>query len=350
MRLTDVRNKTHRLFRVVRPALLAAGLLCAWPVNADYSDHPKARELVTELEQQGLERAHLEALMKQAERKDSILEAIARPAEKTLTWGEYRQIFVQPSRINQGVTFWEEHGELVRRAEKEFGVSRYIILAILGVETRYGRHKGSYRVLDALATLGFDYEPRAAFFRKQLRAFLIMEEEAGIDAASLTGSYAGAMGYPQFIPTSYRAYAVDFDEDGKTDLVHSVADAIGSVANYFAEHGWRDDLPVAARARVSGDDYQALFSRDMKPSITLGELRDKGASPLGCEDQELPSPHCFDLPPDTRVSPLVLEGNHGTEFWLGTQNFYVITRYNHSPLYAMAVYQLARALEERIEQ
>jgi membrane-bound lytic murein transglycosylase B len=223
-----------------------------------------------------------------------------------------------------------------------------VITAILGVETRYGRHKGNYRVLDALATLGFDYPPRATFFRKQLRAFLLMEDEAGIEAASLKGSYAGAMGFPQFIPTSYRAYAVDFNDDGKTDLVHSVADAIGSVANYFAEHGWQDDLPVAARARVSGNGYEAVFSKKMKPSITLGELRERGVTPVPCEGAAIPSPHCFRLPDDTRVAPLHLEGEHGSEFWLGTRNFYVITRYNHSPLYAMAVYQLARALEQRI--
>lgn len=335
--------------RLVRTALLVLGLLGSGTfAYAGYADHSEAGAFMDELEAQGLDRDYVRKLLADAERKDSILEAIARPAEKTLTWGEYRQIFVQPDRIEQGEQFWREHSEILKRAEAEYGVSRYIITAILGVETRYGRHKGSYRVLDALATLGFDYPPRAQFFRKQLRAFLLMEEEAGIDAAELKGSYAGAMGYPQFIPTSYRAYAVDFDNDGRTDLVHSVADAIGSVANYFAEHGWQDDLAVAARARVSGDDYEELFGKKMKPSITLGELRERGVTPVRCEGAAIPSPHCFRLPDDTRVSPLHLEGEHGSEFWLGTQNFYVITRYNHSPLYAMAVYQLARALEQRI--
>lgn len=332
-------------FRFMLALLL---MLTALTARADYRDHPEAGALVDELVAEGLERERVEKLLGDAERKDSILEAIARPAEKTLNWGEYKQIFVQPDRIRQGEQFWSEHSELLKRAEAEFGVSRYIILAILGVETRYGRHTGSYRVLDALATLGFDYEPRAEFFRKQLRAFLLMEEEAGIDAASLKGSYAGAMGYPQFIPTSYLAYAVDFDDDGKTDLVHSVADAVGSVAHYFAEHGWRDGLPIAARARVAGDKYEQVFSRKMKPSITLGELRRRNVTPLPCDGGEPPSPHCFQLPPETEVAPLHLEGEHGSEFWLGTKNFHVITRYNHSPLYAMAVYQLARALEQRI--
>jgi membrane-bound lytic murein transglycosylase B len=330
-------------------ALLVLLALVASPaLRAGYLERADARELVDELVEQGLERERLKTLLGDAERKDSILEAIARPAEKTLTWGEYRKIFVQPDRIRQGEAFWNEHRELILRAEKEFNVSRYILLAILGVETRYGKHKGSYRVLDALATLGFDYPPRAKFFRKQLRHFLLMEQEAGIDAGSLKGSYAGAMGYPQFIPSSYRAYAVDFDGDGKTDLVHSAADAIGSVANYFAEHGWRDGLPVAARARVNGNDYEDLFSRKMKPSTTLGALRERGITPLSCEDTQLPGPHCFSLPADTEIAPLHLEGEHGSEFWLGTRNFYVITRYNHSPLYAMAVYQLAVALEKHI--
>ncbi len=337
------------LIRFVPVAALTLGLVmtgaCA---RAGYDDHARAGALVDKLEAKGLDRDHVRKLLADAERKDSILEAIARPAEKTLTWGEYRQIFVQPDRIKQGEQFWREHGEILKRAEAQFGVSRYIIMAILGVETRYGRHKGDYRVLDALATLGFDYPPRAEFFRKQLRTFLLMEDEAGIEAASLKGSYAGAIGYAQFIPTSYRAYAVDFNDDGKTDLVHSVADAIGSVANYIAEHGWQQGLGVAARARVSGDDYDAVFGKKMKPSMTLGKLRQRGVTPLRCEGGAIPSPHCFRLPDDTRVAPLHLKGEHGSEFWLGTKNFYVITRYNQSPLYAMSVYQLARALEQRI--
>lgn len=327
-------------------AVLFTSLACV--AGAGYQERPEARELIKQLEEQGLDGARLRQLLGQAERKESILEAIARPAEKVLDWGEYRQIFVQPTRIRQGVAFYREHEALLARAEKEYGVSRFIILAILGVETRYGRHKGSYRVLDALATLGFDYPPRATFFRRQLQEFFLMEKEAGIDAASMTGSYAGAIGYPQFIPSSYRAYAVDFDGDGKTDLVNSLADAIGSVASYFKQHRWQTGLPVAARARVDGDDYQQYFQRQMKPTMTLAELAKKGASPLSCDNGELPSAYCFDLPGETRVVPLRLETTQGTEFWLGTENFYVITRYNHSPLYAMAVFQLSRELEQRI--
>lgn len=334
---------------VPRLCLAVLFLLFAAPVAAGYEERPEAREMVAELEKAGLDGEHVRSLLAGAERKESILEAIARPAEKMLTWGEYRGIFVQDSRIRQGEAFWKEHRELLERAEREFGVSRYIILAILGVETRYGRHKGSYRVVDALATLGFDYPPRADFFRRQLKEFFLLEQEAGIDAATVTGSYAGAMGYPQFIPSSYRAYAVDFDDDGKTDLVNNAADAIGSVASYFRHHDWQSGLPVAARARVSGDRYQAAFERKMKPDTTLGAMRKLGAEPLSCDNGKLPSTYCFDLPDDTEVVPLHLEGDDGAEFWLGTRNFYVITRYNHSPLYAMAVFQLSRELKQRIE-
>lgn len=315
---------------------------------ADYQQRPEAKELIRQLEEKGVDGDHVRSLLAQAERKDSILEAIARPAEKELNWGEYRKIFVQPARIRQGVEFYRENRDLLLRAEREFDVSRYIILAILGVETRYGQHKGGYRVLDALATLGFDYPPRADFFRRQLHDFLLMEKETGIDATAVTGSYAGAIGYPQFIPSSYRAYAVDFDDDGKVDLGNSVADAIGSVASYFRQHKWREGLPVAARARVTGADHD-FFKRQMKPTMTLGELRERGARPLSCDNGDYPGAYCFDLENDERVVPLRMETAQGTEFWVGTDNFYVITRYNHSPLYAMAVFQLSQELEQRIE-
>lgn len=343
-----------------RPGRLLSGALTRWllaatlalvctQLHANYLDDPQAQAMIDKLVQKGLDRDHLQALFKQAERNEDILEAISSPAEETLTWGEYRGIFIEPSRIQKGVEFWHKHQELLLRAETQFGVSRYIIMAILGVETYYGKYKGDYKVLDALATLAFDYPPRSDFFAKQLRILLLFQEEAGIDVTRLKGSYAGAIGYPQFIPSSYRAYAVDFDHDGQIDLVHSLADAVGSIANYLAEHGWREGLPVAAHALVNGDDYLEVFGKKMKPAYTLGELQQWGITALSCHSEEFSSPHCFDLPPNTRVTPLHLHGQYGSEFWLGTMNFYVITRYNHSPLYAMAVYQLATKLKLRIE-
>lgn len=332
-------------------ALVAAVAHADGGDTSNYADRPEAKAMVRDLEKKGFNGDHIRALLADAKRQDAILKAIARPAEKTLNWAQYRNIFVQAGRVADGVEFAQAHAKYLAKARKVYGVPPSIILAILGVETRYGQHEGTYRALDALATLGFDYPPRGAFFRKQLEALFEMEKQAHIDPATLTSSYAGALGYPQFIPTSYQAYAVDFDGDGKIDLVHSAADAIGSVANYFHRHGWQTGLPVAARARVSGDGYKALAAKGYKPSFTIDQARKNGVVAVSCHDDRLSSEFCFDPPGDTPVALLDLDGDQGHEFWLVTHNFYVITRYNHSDLYAMAVTQLAnhlaRALGEK---
>lgn len=312
-----------------------------------YSDREEARALIRELVAEGLDEQHVTGLINSAQRQERILEAIARPAERTLTWGEYRKIFIQDSRIEQGLAFWREHKALLDKAEAQFGVPAEIIVAIIGVETRYGQHKGTWRAVDALATLGFDYPPRADFFRRELKELMLLERDAGIDAGTVVGSYAGALGMPQFIPSSYRAYAVDFDGDGKIDLIGNVADVIGSVANYFRAHRWQTGLPVAARAQVEGTDYQSIFGTSYETTLTLGQARAKGATPLSCEDNAYR--YCYDLPADTKVAALELDGEHGSEFWLTTENFYVITRYNRSRLYAMAVLQLSREIADRME-
>src|SRR5690606_32301861 len=216
----------------VTACLLGLGVAASHATANDYSSRPEGQTLIRELVAEGLDEQHVRQLLDSATRQDKILEAIAKPAERTLTWGEYRKIFVQDSRIEQGLAFWREHRDLLARAEKEYGVPAEIIIAIVGVETRYGRHKGTWRAVDALATLGFDYPPRADFFRRELKELLLLEREAGIDAGEVVGSYAGALGMPQFIPSSYRAYAVDFNGDGKIDLLNDVADVIGSVAHY----------------------------------------------------------------------------------------------------------------------
>ena len=327
--------------------LLCALLFLSLPLvtQANYADREEARALIETLAKEGLDEARIRQLLAGAQRKESILEAIARPAERTKTWAEYRRIFIQDSRINQGIAFEKEMGDTLTRASQEYGVPEYMILAILGVETRYGRHKGSFRVVDALATLGFDYPPRADFFRRQLAELFRLEQVAHIDAGEITGSYAGAMGYPQFIPSSYIHYAVDFDGDGVTDLVNNPVDAIGSVANYFAEHGWKAGLPVAARARVSGSQWPALVQDKPKPEQTLASLGKAGVTPVPCDETS----YCFPaLPPQTPVALLELEGDNGKEYWLTTENFYVITRYNHSNLYAMAAFQLGELLREAI--
>lgn len=328
-------------FFSIATTCIALGIGAAAHAN-DYLERPDVITLVDELASEGLDRNRIESLIRQAKRQEKILEAIARPAEKTLNWAEYQKIFLQQSRIDQGKAFRLEHEATLARAEQEIDVDRDMILAILGIETRYGKHRGSYRVIDALATLGFDYPPRATFFRGQLKELFRLESHAHIDAATITGSYAGAMGYPQFIPSSYIHYAVDFDQDGVTDLVNNPVDAIGSVANYFKEHGWEAGLPIAARVRVKGDKYTQHINDKGKPDMTLKQARKAGITPLECEE----SRHCFGtLPKDTPVALIELEGTQGAEFWLVTQNFYVITRYNHSVLYAMAAYQLMRELE-----
>lgn len=300
-----------------------------------YADNPQALELVNELvAEEGFDRGELLSLLSKAQRKDSILEAIARPAEKTKTWAEYRPIFVTDTRTRQGVEFYHQYASSLLRAEREYGVPAEIIVSIIGVETRYGRNKGSYRVLDALSTLAFDYPKRSPFFTSELKNFLLLAREQGIAADQPVGSYAGAMGYGQFMPSSYRAYAVDFDGDGKVDIWNNPVDAIGSVANYFKRHGWRSEEPVTSPARVSGKPAAGLFNNGLKPERTLADFA--GA---GIESVE-------HFPADALATAMEFEGADGTEYWLGLHNFYVITRYNHSAMYAMCVYQLGGQLAE----
>lgn len=320
--------------------------------DSNYSHRPEAAKIIKALTAQGLNPQWVSYQLAHATRQESILKAMSAPAEKRLTWGSYRAIFLNKKRIRLGAAFWKAHAKTLARADKEYGVPPQIILAILGVETYYGQNMGDYRVLDALATLGFDYPPRASFFLKQLEAFFVLSQKAHISVSEATGSYAGAMGMAQFIPTSYLAYAVDFDHDGKIDLINSADDAIGSIANYFAEHHWQKGLPVAAQATVTGDNWQAAFTTaQLKPAMTLTTAKQAGITALACSGQHVPSAYCFDkLPAATPVAALELAGAYGKEYWLTTNNFYTITRYNHSPLYAMAVFQLATHIKAAFEE
>lgn len=279
----------------------------------------------------GFDRAQLEAWFKEARVRAEIIDAVSRPAESK-PWYQYRPIFLQPARIEGGVEFWDQNAKVLERAEEIYGVPPQIITAILGVETRYGSHQGSYRVMDALVTLAFNYPPRAAFFKDELEQYLLLTREEGVDPLAMTGSYAGAMGQTQFISSSYRRYAIDFDGDGKRDLWSNSADAIGSVANYFKEHGWERGGAVAVPVTVGGARTQALVDKGLKPSLKVMDLRRQGI--------KIAAP----LPEDDRGSLIELEQEEGPEYWVGLQNFYVITHYNHSPLYAMAVYQLSEEI------
>lgn len=300
--------------------------------HADYAERADVQAYVAELvAQHGFEQAELLALFGQAERKDQILESIARPAERTLEWHEYRKIFVKEPRISQGVDFWNENEAILAQAEKRYGVEAAYVVAILGVETRYGRITGSYRVLDALTTLAFDYPPRSSFFRKELTEYLLLAREEGRDPTSFTGSYAGAMGYGQFIPSSYRAYAVDFDEDGSRDIWANEADAIGSVANYFSRHGWRAGELVAVPVVLTDPAADAVANESLNLKRTVGELTGMGVVAPG-------------LAPEAPANLYRMMQEDGADYWLGLNNFYVITRYNRSRLYALAVHELSRAI------
>lgn len=307
-----------------------------------YVQRAEVQSFINDLvKKDGLNREEVTRLMNTAEHQQSIIDSISRPAEHTMTWGKYRKIFITEDRITRGVAFYNTNKAALKRAEKHFGIPAEIIVAIIGVETKFGQNKGNYRVVDALSTLGFDYPPRAAFFRQQLREFILLGREAGIDLNTAVGSYAGAMGYPQFIPSSYRSFAVDFDADNKIDLINNPTDAIGSVANYFRKHDWHSGEAVVKRARYTGapDKLAALdkvLNQSLKPDVKAGELAAMGLQPK------------TPLPPDTIVSPMQLEGSKGMQYWIGLNNFYVITRYNHSSLYAMAAFQLSQKIKEKI--
>jgi membrane-bound lytic murein transglycosylase B len=301
-------------------------------VHADYSEREDVRSYIdTLVAEHGFDRESLLTLFSEAEKKDRILESIARPAERTLQWYEYRRIFLKEARITQGLEFWAENEAALAAAEEKYGVAPEYVVAILGVETRYGRNAGSYRVLDALTTLAFDYPPRASFFRKELTEYLLLAREEGRDPRWFKGSYAGAMGYGQFIPSSFRAYAVDFDADGLRDIWTNETDAVGSVANYFKRHGWSAGEPVAVEVQVSGSEADTIANESLKLKRTVGELEELGVA--------VPA-----LAPEQPAALYRMKQEDGVEYWLGLNNFYVITRYNRSRLYALAVHQLSQEI------
>ena len=291
------------------------------------------------VERHGFSRDEVTRTLYQAELRKPILEAIARPAEKRLNWTAYRKIFVTPSRIDGGVAFWREHAETLAQVEQQYGVPAQIIVAILGVETRYGAFTGGHRVLDALHTLGFHYPRRGRFFREQLSHFLRFAREERIAPTYPTGSYAGAMGMPQFMPDSFRIYAVDFDGDGRRDIWENPQDVIGSVANYFVEKGgWRAGEPVAAPAEGVTAAHRELIDAGAKPTLAANKVRSAGID----ADVLAEAPG--------KVSLIAFETDQGPEHWVGLHNFYAIMRYNPRTKYAMAVYQLSEAIRKRYQE
>lgn len=308
-----------------------------------FSAQAQVREFIAEMhEQHGFDSAALTRQFGAIRSNAAVLKAI-RPAaapEQQRSWPRYRDRFVNERRIERGLRFWQENQAEIARAEALYGVPGAVIVAIIGVETEYGRNMGKFRILEALATLAFDYPARAPFFRNELEQFLLLARENATDPLAYLGSYAGAMGIPQFMPSSQRRYAVDFDGDARIDLSRSPTDAIGSVARFLQQHGWTPKAPIALPATVTGDP-QPLIAAGIKPSAPLRAMLDQGVAALspGSESDDIPAA-LIDL-----VAP-----DQPTEYWIGFDNFYVITRYNRSSFYAMAVFQLAEALRESREE
>ena len=318
--------------------LLAGVALCV--LSADNAlaidlDQPEVIAFVDSMvNQHDFDREELRDTLGAAEVKQSILDAIARPAEKTKSWAEYREIFITRERIEAGAEFWAENEDALRQVSESTGVPMEMLVGIIGVETYFGRITGSFRVLDALSTLAFSYPPRAKFFRRELEEYLLLVREEGMQATDATGSYAGAMGRPQFMPSSYRAYAVDATGDGKRDIWNNWTDVAGSIANYFLEHGWKPGEEVTAQASLGGSWQGPLPEpkNTLKPSETVASLSRKGVM------------FVTSLPGDSKGELLTYEGADGLEHWVGFHNFFVITRYNRNVMYALAVHQLGQEI------
>jgi membrane-bound lytic murein transglycosylase B len=284
----------------------------------------------------GLNRQHVLEILADGEPQTRILELIARPAERVVPWWRYRANFISDNRIEGGAAFWKEHRAALERIADATGVPAAYIVAIIGVETSYGRITGSWRALDALMTLGFDYPPRSTFFRSELEHLLLLARDEGLDAARLRGSYAGALGPPQFMPSSYRRYAADGDGDGRRDLLRDWDDVIASVANYFKEHGWRKNAPVLIEASASPELFAKLDFRNLDLKETLGSLRSQG---VAFSSEQADATPAILLPAELESGPNVR---------IGFSNFQVITRYNRSIRYAMAVHDLAAEITRRL--
>ena len=315
--------------------LVAMTLFCSLASSRSFLDREDVREYLDEVSlTHSFSKEYLQSIFLEHEPNSRILALMSKPTEKRLEWYQYKKLLVDEPRIELGLKFWNANQVALDRAERVYGVAPEFIVAIIGIETRYGRVMGSFPVVRALATLAFDFPARADFFRKELTEFLILTRSQKLDPLILKGSYAGAMGYGQFMPSSYRAYAVDFDRDNFKDIWNNKSDAIGSVANYMSEHGWVGEGPVIVRA-VRDDSIESghLAGGSLKPNVLAGELREKGIY--------------SSLPDSDRVALFVMQGEQEKEYWLGLDDFYVITRYNHSSMYALAVYQLSQALRQK---
>ena len=301
-------------------------------------------ELITELvEEHGFDEQYVASIFNQINYLPQLIENISKPAEKTKTWEEYRGIFITPKRIAAGILFSNQHKELLARVENETGVPKNILLGILGVETSFGRIQGNYRVIDSLYTLVAGYPPRSDFFKKQLIHLFYLSREQNLPIESIKGSYAGAMGAPQFIPSSYRDFAIDGNSDGKIDLFNSWDDVLMSIGNYLEKNGWRSNENILSEASLADDftgmtngtpnDLSDYFSKAIKPNHSIEELQNVGFI------------FSTSLPNNSRAQPIYLEGSNKEKAFIGFHNFYVITTYNRNVMYALAVYQLGESIQ-----
>jgi len=301
----------------------------------NYAERVDVQQFAAQMtEKHGFNKEDLLSLFRGTRFQPAVIKAILPPVDpKVRSWRTYRARFVEQRRIANGLRFWQEHAAALDTAAQRYGVPAEIVVAIIGIETLYGRDMGKHQTWAALTTLAFDYPPRAALFRAELEELLLLAREKSLDTRRFTGSYAGALGLPQFLPSSYRRYAVDFDGDGRIELATSPHDAIGSVAHFLQQHGWAPGEKIASLALISGDSYLALADGEVKPKYTQAELAAHGIS----------SGYDFAAEQKCALIDLVTP-NERTEYWLGLQNFFAITRYNRSSFYAMSVYQLAEAL------
>jgi membrane-bound lytic murein transglycosylase B len=301
-----------------------------------YADHPLAAKFIQDASRKhGLDEDFLRSILARTEMQPAVIKSILPPADpRVKSWKNYRARFLDDLRINKGLEFWRTHAGTVRAASEKFGVPEEVIVAIIGVETIYGRVTGSFQTASALATLAFDYPPRAALFTTELEELFLLSRDQGTSPLAWNGSFAGALGLPQFMPSSYRRFAVDFDADGKIDLMTSPADAIGSVANFLHQHGWSQGAPVAIKIRSAQGDLQKLAD-SIEPVLSLKDL----------ESYQIDTE--TDVPADAKFAVIdLVTPDRPTEYWLGFQNFYTITRYNRSSFYAMSVFHLARTLRQ----
>ena len=324
----------------LRPSGILALLIFLAPLaNALEIERTEISSFIDRMvEEHEYDRELLVDVLRDAKSSETILEAISKPAEKTREWYEYRAIFLTEERIHAGVEFWREHEDALTQISEESGVSIEILVGIIGVETYFGRITGNYRVVDALATLAFDYPTRSKFFTRELEEFLLLVREEQMNAADATGSYAGAMGRPQFMPSSYRAYAVDSTSDGKRDIWGCWNDVIGSIANYFVRHGWQSDGEVVSRASLGGQWQDTVPKNTLKPTSTVGSLSQQGVL------------FATNLPDDHKSQLLTLQGEQNPEYWVGFHNFFVITRYNRSVMYALVVHQLGQEIALEVDR